>query len=101
MWTRRGPPDRSGLHRHRTHGETAESHTQTLGEELLAELDDVATDVFAEADPQELWTFYKAIGLEIRFTHQTRIADVRVRPSEEAQIPEGFSGGSQCVRRGT
>ena len=70
-------------------------------EELLAELDDVAQEVFAQADPQQLWAFYKAIGLEISYAHQTRIADVKLHPSEEALRNQGFSGGNLSVRRGT
>ena len=69
-------------------------------EELLAQLGDVAQEVFAEADPEELWTFYKAIGLEISYAHHARIADVMLYPSEEALISKGFSGGNLSVRRG-
>ena len=70
-------------------------------EELLSALSDVSQEVFTDADPQLLWNFYKAIGLEVSYAHRERLADVvlHLRPNTQA-MPE-VGGGNSCVRRGT
>ncbi|HVU90616.1 MAG TPA: hypothetical protein VHC23_00180 [Jatrophihabitans sp.] len=65
---------------------------------LLASLDEVARDVFTEADPADLAEFYRSIGLTVSYDRGSRTAEasVTLAPSGAAAV-----GGVNGVRGGT
>lgn len=62
---------------------------------VLDEFDDVAREVFGEADEAELIAFYDALGLAVTYDHQTGMADATV------QLAAPSRGPNVRVRGGT
>jgi DNA invertase Pin-like site-specific DNA recombinase len=81
--------------------QTAESDREPGVIELLAELDDEAQEAIAQQDPQILWNLYRAIGLQVRYSHHEHEAEVTVSPKTKTPNLPKQGGGKSSVRGGT
>lgn len=81
--------------------QTAEPDRETDVLQMLAELDDETREAIGQQDPQLLWNFYKAIGLQVRYSHHDHTAEVIVSPNQKNPTLHEQSGVKSSVREGT